>query len=81
MTHYPWRVLSMFFNVSLHFCSFSLHADWWKSDSSVDVEPQGIGGRIKIPEMYLQAPLPFPATLPECPKELTCRLTNQCGPL
>ena len=31
----------MFFNVCLHLRSFPLHADWQKSDSSVDGEPQG----------------------------------------
>ena len=32
----------VFLNVYLHLCSFLLHADWWKSDHSVDREPQGI---------------------------------------
>ena len=31
----------MFFNVCLHSRSFPLGADWWKSDTSVDGEPQG----------------------------------------
>ena len=31
----------MFFNVCLHLRSFLLRADWWKSDSSLDAEPQG----------------------------------------
>ena len=31
----------VFFNVCLHSCWFPLCADWWKSDSSVDVEPLG----------------------------------------
>ena len=31
----------MFFNVSFHFRLFPLHADWQKSDSSVNGEPQG----------------------------------------
>ena len=31
----------MFFNVCLHSCSFPLHTDWRKSDSSVDRKPQG----------------------------------------
>ena len=39
--HYPWCVLSRNFNVCLHSRSFPLHADWRKSDSSVDEEPQG----------------------------------------
>ena len=30
----------LFFNVCLHSRSFLLHVDWWKSDSSVDEEPQ-----------------------------------------
>ena len=42
---------------------------------------RGIGGRIQIPEMYLQANLPFPAPPPERPRELAHGLTNQCGPL
>ena len=36
--HYPWN---MFFSVFLHSRSFPLHADWRKSDSSVEGEPQG----------------------------------------
>ena len=28
-----------------------IRADWRKSDSSVNGEPQGIGGEIQIPEM------------------------------
>ena len=35
---------------------------------------RGIGGGIKIPETWLQALLPFPALLPEHPRELSCRL-------
>ena len=35
---YRWLV---FFNVCLHSHSFPFRADWWKSDSSVDGEPQG----------------------------------------
>ena len=35
---------------------------------------RGTGGRIQIPEMWLQALLPFPAPLPEHPGELSCRL-------
>ena len=35
---YPWHV---FFNVCLHLRSFPFRADWRKSDSSVDREPQG----------------------------------------
>ena len=35
---YLWLV---FFNVCLHSRSFPLRADWWKSDCSVDGEPQG----------------------------------------
>ena len=37
MTSLPWRV---FFSVCLHLRSFPLRADWRKSDSSVDGEPQ-----------------------------------------
>ena len=33
--------LHVFFNVCSHSCWFPLCADWWKSDSSVDVEPLG----------------------------------------
>ena len=60
----------MFFNVCLHSRSFPLRADWRKFDSSVDKEPQGIGGGIHIPETELQALLPFPAPPPERPREL-----------
>ena len=35
---YPWHV---FFNLCFHSCLFLLHADWQKSDSSVDREPWG----------------------------------------
>ena len=35
---------------------------------------RGIGGRIQIPETYLQAHLPFPAPPPERPGELARRL-------
>ena len=38
MTSLPWHV---FFNVCLHLRSFPLCADWRKSNSSVDGEPQG----------------------------------------
>ena len=38
LCHYSWDV---FFNVCLHSRSFSLRADWRKSDSSVIGEPQG----------------------------------------
>ena len=31
----------VFLNVCLHLRSFPLRADWWKSDHSVDGEPQG----------------------------------------
>ena len=39
-----YDVVHVFFHVCLH------SRDWWKSDSSVDREPQGIGGGIQIPE-------------------------------
>ena len=35
---YLWLV---FLNVCLHLRSFPLRADWWKSNHSVDGEPQG----------------------------------------
>ena len=35
---------------------------------------KGIGGGIQVPEMYLQALLPFPTLLPECSGELARRL-------
>jgi len=35
---------------------------------------KGIGGGIQVPEMYLQALLPFPTLPPECPGELAHRL-------
>ena len=59
MTSLPWH---MFFNDSLLSSLFPLCADWQKSDSSVDGEPQGSGGGIQIPETELQALLPFPAS-------------------
>ena len=34
-------IFHMVFNVCLHSHLFPLCADWWKSDSSVDVVPQG----------------------------------------
>ena len=64
----------MFFNVCLHSRSFLLRADWQKSDSSVDGEPQGIGGGIQTPETKLQALLPFPSPPPERPGQLAPRL-------
>ena len=36
---------------------------------------RGIGGRIQIPETQLEALLPFPAPLPEYPRELARRLS------
>ena len=59
MTSLPWH---MFFDDSLLSSLFPLCADWQKSDSSVDGEPQGSGGGIQIPETQLQALLPFPAS-------------------
>ena len=53
---------SMFVYIIL--CLFMLHADWQKSDSSVDGESQ------------LQALLPFPAPLPERPRKLARRLVK-----
>ena len=44
-----------FFNVCSHSHSFSLRADWRKSDSSVDGEPQGNWKR----NLTLQALLPY----------------------
>ena len=35
---------------------------------------RGIGGGIQVPEMYLQALLPFPTPPPERPAELASRL-------
>ena len=37
----------LYFNVCLHSRSFPLRVDWWKSDSSVDGEPQRNWRRIK----------------------------------
>ena len=34
-------IFNVFFNVCLHSRTFPLRADWRKSDSSVDGEPQG----------------------------------------
>ena len=38
---------------------------------------RGIGDGIQIPEMQLQALLPFPALPPECPEELARRLLDE----
>ena len=70
---YLWLVL---LNVCLHSRSFPLRTDWWKSDHSVDGEPQGnwrwnSNSRDVI---LLQAPLPFPTPPPECLGELARRL-------
>ena len=46
--------IGAYFHVFFNFCSrsFPLRADWWKSDSSIDGEPQGIiGSGIQILEM------------------------------
>ena len=44
------------FNVCVHSGSFPLRADWRKSDSSVDGEPQGnLEVEYQIPETLLQA--------------------------
>ena len=37
---------------------------------------RGIGAGNQIPEMLLQAVLPFPALPPKCPGELACRLPS-----
>ena len=62
----------VFFNVCLHSRSFPLRADWRKSD----VSWRGAIGELEAEFKFyrpckLQAFLPFPAPLPECPKELT----------
>ena len=36
----PGVCFHMFFKACLHSRLFPLHADWWKSDSSVEGEPQ-----------------------------------------
>ena len=58
------NLCTCFFNVCLHSRSFPLHANWQKSDSSVNGEPQGIGGGIQILETSLQALPPSPPPPP-----------------
>ena len=59
MTSLPLARAFMWFSMFVYIilCLFMLHADWQKSDSSVDGESQ------------LQALLPFPAPLPERPRK------------
>ena len=64
----------VFFNVCLHSRSFPLHADWRKSDSSVD---RGIGGEIQIPKGDVVPSSPFfPAPPPERPGEFARSLAS-----
>ena len=51
--------------------NFPLFADLWKSDSSVDREPQGNWRwNLNSSHVVVQALLPFPALPPECPESL-----------
>ena len=68
--------LVMIFHVS---GSFPLHADWQKSNSSVDGEPQGNWGRNSNSRDVVATLLPFPAPPPEWPEwpgELAHRLSR-----
>ena len=47
----------VFFNVCLHSCLFKLCADWQKSESSVDGEPQG-NWRLNLNSRYALASSP-----------------------
>ena len=70
----------MFFKVRLHSRSFLLRADWWKSDSLVDEEPQGNWRwNSNSSDIVAIALLPFPALPPECPGELARRIVLQKG--
>ena len=44
------------------------------SSSQISISRQLFDADIQIPEMWLQAPLPFPTPLPECSGELAHRL-------
>ena len=66
----------MFFDVCFHSCLFLLHADWQKSDSSVDGELQGnwrwnLNSRDTIASSF-----PSPALPPERPGKLAHRLSG-----
>ena len=68
--------LVMIFHVS---GSFPLHADWQKSNSSVDGEPQGNWRRNSNSRDVVATLLPFPAPPPEWPEwpgELAHRLSR-----
>ena len=52
----PGGCFHVFLNVCLHLCSFLLHADWRKFDSTVNVEPQGNWRQTSNSRVELQAP-------------------------
>ena len=66
--------LACVFNVCLHSRSFPFHADWRKSDSTVDEEPQGNWRWNWNSTDVVASSLPFPAPPPERPGELARRL-------
>ena len=54
-----------------------IRADWQKSDSSVDREPEGNWRwNSNSRDINLPALLPFPTPPPECPRVLALRLEN-----
>ena len=74
MTSCPWH---LFVNVCLHSRSFSLPADWRKSDSSVDGEPQGNWRR----NSNSRASYPGQFALSELPEEAWNRVRLREGVL
>ena len=64
------NLCTCFFNVCLHSCSFPLHANWQKSDSSVNRSHKGIGGGIQILETSLQALPPPPPPCQSVPESV-----------
>ena len=63
----------VFSNASLHSPSFPLRADWRKTESSVNGEPQGTWRW----NSNFRDVVPFPAPPPEHPGELARRLVSQ----
>ena len=66
-----------YLNVCLNLHSFQLHADWQKSDSSVNGELQGNCRWNSNSRDLVASSLPFPIPLPEHPRELPCRLYSR----
>ena len=76
------NLCTCFFNVCLHLRSFLLHANWQKSDSSVNRELQGNWRWNSNSRDFVASSPPFPppppppSTLPECPRECSRRLID-----